>query len=346
MIDARIATSWLAGGPLPTRRLRWLTLRPLAHPHDHRHDHPHDHRHPPPHLSAASGLVCANGRAYVIADDAQHLAVFHNLGSAGELHRLLPGDLPLTKPARKQLKADLETLLLLPFMGCSGGRLRGRHTGQALVALGSGSRPNRNTGVVIPLSAAGAPLHALQPFDLQALYEPLRQALGEINIEGAMLLGDGFALLNRGVAGRSDNALACYPLRALLDLMDGNVSGQGSAVMPTSIQRFELGALDGVPLGLTDAAALPGGGWVFSAAAEDTTSSYADGRCAGSVLGVVAAPGSGGGRGGGGVTLHWLATTDKVEGIALRVAPGHIDVCMVTDTDDPARASALLLARL
>ena len=142
----------------------------------------------------------------MIAADEQHLAVFHDLASAGDLHRLLPGDLPLTKPARKRLKADLETLFLLPAMG--------RSRGQALVALGSGSRPNRNTGVLIPLSADGAPMHAAQPFDLQPWYEPLRQALGEINIEGAMLLGGGFALLNRGVAGRSDNALARYPLAA------------------------------------------------------------------------------------------------------------------------------------
>lgn len=332
MIEARIAVA-----PLPTRRLRWLTLSPLAQGQGQgsAQGSAQGNARPHPHLSAASGLVCAHGRAYVIADDEQHLAVFHDLASAGELHRLLPADLPVPKPARKRLKADLETLLLLPSVG--------RSRGQALVALGSGSRPNRNTGVVIPLSPGGAPRHAVHSFDLQALYEPLRQALGEINIEGAMLLGGGFALLNRGVAGRSDNALARYPLRALLDLIDGTSSGTGSgtasAVPPTSIQRHDLGALDGVPLGFTDAAALPGGGWVFSAAAEDTPSSYADGRCIGSVLGVVAAQG-------GGVTLHRLASRDKVEGIALRTAGRRIDVCMVTDADDPACASSLLLARL
>lgn len=317
MVETRIAITRLAARPLPGHHLRWLTLKPQLQRH--------------PHLSAASGLVCAHGRVYVIADDAQHLAVFHDLTSAGELHRLLPGHLPLDKPARKRLKADLETLFLLPRIGGS--------KGQALVALGSGSRPNRNTGVVIPLSAAGAPLHPVHRFSLQALYEPLREALGEVNIEGAMLLDGGFALLNRGVAGRSDNALARYPLQALGDLMDGKGSGRGSAVPPTSIQRFDLGALDGVPLGFTDAAAMPGGGWLFSAAAEATTSSYADGRCVGSVLGVVAALG-------GGATLHRLASTDKVEGIALRLAGRRIDVCMVTDADDPACASALLLARL
>ena len=44
---------------------------------------------------------------------------------------------------------------------------------------------------------------------------------------------------------------------------------------------FELGAIDGIALSFTDGTALPGGGWLFSAA-EDTSDTYNDGRCAGS----------------------------------------------------------------
>ncbi|UUZ63239.1 hypothetical protein LP417_26880 [Polaromonas sp. P1-6] len=40
-------------------------------------------------------------------------------------------------------------------------------------------------------------------------------------------------------------------------------------------------------LGFTDGAALPGGGWIFSAVAEDTNDSYRDGSCAGSAIGWV-----------------------------------------------------------
>ena len=57
------------------------------------------------------------------------------------------------------------------------------------------------------------------------------------------------------------------------------------------------------------------------------------------MLGVVSAQGDV-------VAMHRLARPDKVEGIALRVAGRHIDLCMVTDADDPALASSLLLARL
>ena len=46
-----------------------------------------------------------------------------------------------------------------------------------------------------------------------------------------------------------------------------------------SVQLLDLGAVDGVPLSLTDGAPLPGGEWLFSAVAEDTSDSVADGAC-------------------------------------------------------------------
>lgn len=295
---------------LQTQLLRTLTIDPRQHPRRQ------------PHLSAASGLVCANGRVYVVGDDEHHLAVFNDRAAPGGLHRLFAGDLPDDKKARKRRKPDLETLLWLPM----------RH---ALVTLGSGSRPNRNTGVLIPLGAGGEPLAGLVSFDLQAFYQPLRAALGEINIEGAMLLGEEFVLLNRGVAGRSDNAAAHYPLQALTDAIDG----RARALAPISIRRYTLGHIDAVPLAFTDAAALPDGGWVFSAVAEDTDDSYADGGCSGSVVGRVDA-------GGALVATHRLEAPLKVEGIAVRVDDRGMGLCLVTDADDPAQASQLLLARL
>ena len=86
----------------------------------------------------------------------------------------------------------------------------------------------------------------------------------------------------------------------------------GPAPRPASITRYELGAIDGVPLSFTDGAALPAGGWLFSAAAEDTADTYSDGRCAGSVIGLVDA-------GGTIRTLERLAGAFKVEGIVASV---------------------------
>lgn len=300
---------------LVAHRLRTLTIDPQIHP---RGQH---------HLSAASGLVCANKRVYVISDDEHHLAVFRDRETPGDLHRLFPGDLPYPKKARKRLKPDLETLLLLPSFRSS--------ATAALVAFGSGSRPNRNTGVVIPLNAEGEPSKRVRRFDLQPLYQPLREVLGEINIEGAMVIGDELVLLNRGVAGRSDNAAARYPLRDLLDAIEGNRSN----VKPTSIRRYSLGAIDGVGLGFTDGAALPDGSWVFSAVAENRDDSFADGPCSGSAVGVVTAYGDL-------LTIHRLVPSAKIEGIDVRVDDNRMTICMVTDSDDPAQSSWLLLAHL
>ena len=121
---------------LTLRPLRDLTVDPAAHPRGQ------------PHLSSASGLVCAHGRVYVIADDEQHLGVFDDPRSPGRLVRLLEGELPVGKKERKRVKADLEVLLALP---ASAAWPHG-----ALLALGSGSRPNRERGVLVALGARRA----------------------------------------------------------------------------------------------------------------------------------------------------------------------------------------------
>ena len=248
---------------IKARPLRELAIDPRFHPWEQ------------PHISAASGLVCAFGRAYVVADDEHHIVVFHDEETPGELHRIAPGNLPAEKRARKRRKLDMETLLLLPSFPS--------RPESGLITLGSGSRRNRETGVFIPLSAEGEPSKRVRRFDLAALYRPLRAMLGEINIEGAFVIDDELLLLNRGVDGKSDNATARYRLQDLERLI-GNAQ---SEVEPIELRQYELGTIDGVRLGFTDGAAASGGGWVFTAVAEDTKNSFADGSCAGSVVGLV-----------------------------------------------------------
>lgn len=294
--------------------LRKLTVLPASHPRGQSH------------MSAASGLVCAHGRVYVVADDEHHLAVFCDLHSPGRLHRILPGDLPQPTPARKRLKPDLEALLLWP--ACT------RLPQGALIAFGSGSRAQRERGVVIPLRANGEPAEARQ-FDLAPLYAPLKAALGSINIEGALVLDNELVLLNRGVGGLHANATVHYPLSSLQDAIDGrSVDAELLA-----IRRYVLGSIDGIELGFTDAAALPDGRWVFCAAAENTADSYADGPCSGAAVGVVDAHGEV-------MALHRLEPALKVEGIAALLTADGINLCMVSDADDPRQSSQLLRAHL
>ena len=278
-------------------------------------------------MSAASGLVCAHGRAYVVGDDEHHLAVFSDAHRPGQLHRLLSGDLPADAVERKRRKADFESLLLLDGYPT-------RHT-QALVALGSGSTAQRDTGIALVLDAHGQPTNDLRRFTLTALYQPLRSALGEINIEGAFMQGDELVLLHRGGQGGADNAV----LRLQRSQLVAAINGRGGIGPAPHITPMPLGMLDGVPLGFTDGAALQDGGWVFCAAAEDTASSYADGACTGGAIGLVSAAGELS-------ALHRLATQHKPEGIAVREHRQGLDLCLVTDADDPARAAELLLVRL
>ena len=295
--------------PLQVDRLRALTLDPQAHPRGQ------------PHLSAASGLVCAHGRAYVIGDDEHHLAVFRDRASPGELVRVVAGDLAVSKPARKRRKPDFETLVHLP--------------GNAMLqAPGSGSRPNRDRGVAVGLSANGVPAAGTRLFDLAPVYKALRARLGPINIEGAFVLGDELVLLQRGQAGQASMSLH-YRLREWLGVIDRH----DAALQPHALRPFDLGAIDGVPLTFTDGAALPGGGWVFTAVAEDSDNSYADGPCRGAAVGVVAADGTL-------LSMRRLIGGDKVEGIAVRVDGNGTAMFMVTDADDPAQASWLLSAWL
>ncbi len=205
----------------------------------------------------------------------------------------------------------------------------------ALMVMGSGSRTSRQRGALLALDAAGDIQGPVRVVDLTPLLAPLRDHFADLNIEGAFVQGDTLSLLQRGNGGLAINARVDLSLRDLQRWL----AGAGPSPMPTSITRFELGGIDGVPLSFTDGTALPGGGWLFSAAAEDTTDTYSDGRCAGSAIGLVDA---------GGVIRKQerLALPFKVEGIAASVVGYTINLLLVTDADDRRQPALLLSAEL
>lgn len=300
---------------LALHSLRDLSVDPAAHPRGQ------------PHLSSASGLICAHGRVYVIADDEHHLGVFDDIRSPGRLVRLLEGDLPETKKDRKRAKADLEVLLALP---ASAAWPHG-----ALLALGSGSRPNRERGVLLALGAGGDPGGPVRNVDLSPLYAPLHRRFDELNIEGALMLGDDVVLLQRGHQGAAVNAALHFRRGDVMDLIAGR---RDAPIEPVAEHRFALGEVDGVPLCFTDGAALPDGRWAFTAVAEATDDSYADGPCAASAVGLIGADGAL-------LALRSLTPPHKVEGIAARLQGDTLELCLVSDADDPATPSQLFAAR-
>jgi len=279
----------------------------------------------PPHISAASGLVCIGSTMYVVADDELHLGVFSTaVHEPGRLIRLFDGVLPNDKTARKRQKPDLEALALVPaFRDFPHG---------ALLALGSGSRSNRCRGALLGLDPSGAVSGLPHEVDLLPILAPLHDAFAELNIEGAVVAGDELRLFQRGNARHADNAIIRYPLQQVLDAVRCSNS---DTVQPSAIDRFDLGSIKGIPFCFTDAAGLPNGDTVVCAVAEDTEDAYRDGPCIGAAIGIID-------KGGHLLSVHPLDRPYKVEGISARASDDRIDLLLVTDPDEPSIPAVLL----
>ena len=278
-------------------------------------------------------------RLYVVADDELHLGVFDDVEPSsdspgpsplGGLIRLFEGELPRDKSRRKLAKPDLETLAELPPLpGCPFG---------ALLALGSGSRSTRETGVLMALDTAGRLSGRIAHIDLSVLYAPPRAQFPDLNIEGAFVCSGELRLLQRGNQGGSRNACIRFDWNQVVPWL---VAQDSPAPAAKAVQVITLGDIDGVGLSLTDGAALDHGAWAFCAVAENTGDSFHDGACAGSVVGVMAADGQ--------VTqVQRLWGAPKVEGLAVHVSGQALALALtlVTDADDAAVAAQLLRVRM
>jgi hypothetical protein len=282
------------------------------------------------HLSAASGLARAGESLYVVADDELHLGVFPASGDApGRLLRLFSGALPAEKAARKARKPDLESVAVLPPFG--------RYESGALLALGSGSTPNRRRGVLIGLDRHGAADGAPRTIDLSGLFGVLERPFATPNIEGATVSGGELLLLQRGNNRDPRNAIVRLALAAVLDGLAAEAAV--GAVAPSAIAFAALGVCGGVPLCFTDASALPDGGLAFSAIAEDTDDAYNDGPCVGSAVGIAEPDGRI-------RVLERLDPPHKVEGIDARVAGDAVRLLLVTDADDAGVPACLYAAAI
>lgn len=283
-----------------------------------------------PFLAAASGLVQVGDFLYVVADDENHLGIFsRSQASAGTLLRLFEGELPDPAKERKAAKPDLEALTLLPaFKSYPHG---------ALLALGSGSKKKRQRGAVLGLAADGSINSAPLLIDLTPLYTELSKTFADLNIEG-IFVSDTLNLLQRGnQSAESQNACVCLDLQGCLSAILQQKTLNADLII--AIKPFVLGEVAGVPLCFTDAAALPNGSWVFSAAAEATDNSYADGALAAAALGVINAQDEL-------VHLTVLDNRYKIEGVAATVEGNSVNLLLVTDADDPSQAAVLLQTQL
>lgn len=268
-------------------------------------------------VSAASGLVIEGDALYVIADDGLYLHAYSLQDEKYEKRiRLLDGELPIDKNERKKQKPDFEALVRVPLQtGLPHG---------ALLALGSGSKPNRQLGVLLFFHADGTLSEKTHTLDFSAMYAAF--PFEDTNIEGALIAGEQLVLMQRGNKKYPQSALVYLSLQEAL---------QGNAT--ATVACYTLPTIDGVPLGFTDGIALPNGNILFSAVAENTDDSFNDGACAGAALGIINAQGEL-------VQCEWLAEPHKIEGIALDASGTRLYA--VTDADDPTVPAALLKINL
>jgi hypothetical protein len=280
----------------------------------------------PAHVRAASAVRRRGARLVIVQDDVNVIALHDpRAGTSPLLLPLGPGGRRTfgDELGNKHAKMDLEACATLPD-----GRL---------VAFGSGSTTARETIVVLD------PSDGVRLVDGSALYEMLRstpQLSGsELNLEGALVVGDALRLVQRGNGAPADgnvpvDATADLALDAFCRWLDDR------APLPRirEIVQYDLGAVRGARFGFTDAAALPDGRMAFLACAEASPDTYRDGEVLGCRFGI--AHGS-----------H-VRTTDvrdadgrcttlKLEGIELREIGEAMVFDVVVDVDRPEEPARL-----
>jgi hypothetical protein len=273
-------------------------------------------------LSSASGLVRIGDSFYVLCDDANHIAVFGaDIGAPGQLVRLLPGDLPNDASARKTVKPDFEILLELPA--------EAEPSCTRLLAMGSGSTPQRMRSALIDLSPLGA-ITAIEIIDLNPFFATLASLCPEINLEGALVIADRIVLFNRGNIAHPETLIFSASLSAILSGGTVDLRVERTLILPL---------INGVPLSVTDAVRLDDGTLLLSAVAEATGDSYADGAIAGAAFVLLDKQFNI-------LKVEGIEPNCKIEGIVAEQDEHGILINCVSDADDPGKPSSLYAARL
>jgi len=279
-----------------------------------------------PPVRAASGLRRFGDALVIVQDDAHALA---RLEDGGVSPVAFGTGAPLDVVA-KPVKPDLEACVVI-----------GDGEDTRFVAFGSGSTSARERAVVLDRRGS------VRIRDGAALYAALRERTdfsgSELNVEGAITVGDDVLLLQRGNGAPRGallpiDATIALGRRELLAWLDG-----GAVPKLGAAQTYELGTERGVRFGFTDATSWPTSfdssrpSFVYVACAEDSPDTYADGVTVGARLGLV--------RGEAVVDTVILdvdgrPTTAKIEGLELLHAEDEAwTFAAVTDPDDATLAA-------
>ncbi len=270
-------------------------------------------------VTAASGLVRAGERYWVVADDENFIASFPVSGGPGKALPVFPGELPQDPKERKSAKPDLEALLHVP-------RALSDAPHDMLLAIGSGSKPNRNRGVAVALTPEGEAQGAVQQVDWSLLNGELGKRFPKLNLEGACIVGDRIRLGQRGNGKKNVSAIVDLDLKEVVGAVIAQQPIPVSALR--GVKVIDLGKERGVPWTITDLAALPDGRMLFTAAAEDTADVVGDGAVLGAGIGIL-------NRDCSVASFRRVDPLVKLEGLAIvGIHGGAADVAAVSDADD------------
>ena len=298
----------------------------------------------PGHVRAASGVAWLGDRLVVIQDDAAFVALVDPKTGLAEAVTL-PGGADGSRQfddvrGNKAAKLDLEALARVPVAG-----------GVLFIAFGSGSMAPRETVVMLSFArddalAANRAGIAVRP--APAFYGALRRATGfagsDMNVEGALYTQGIVRLFGRGNGAVVD---AVQPVNSTCDVDWAELRSHLESPLttppppPLRITQYDLGCVDGLPLGFTDATVAHESIVLYAAAAEASPDATRDGEVRGSALGVIRADAAGSAR--------WAPLRDeadrffrgKIEGIVLDKS-NERRLLAVVDCDDHAEPSELL----
>ncbi len=296
----------------------------------------------PGHVRAASSMTWVGSRIALVQDDVNFVALVDPHTGLATAVTLPAGKDDLRQfdvgRGNKKHKLDLEAMTRVPHAG-----------GSLVLAFGSGSKQRRENVMTLPFTGPASHPVPVEPLliALPALYAALRSetsfAGSDMNIEGALYLEGVIRLFGRGNGEAKDGLL---PLDATCDLdwavLHRHIAAPDVRPLPsiTRVTQYDLGAIEEIALGFTDAIPLQRGAVMYSAAAEASPDASEDGEVGGSVLGVLPNDRRQGGRWAPILDEAGAPFTGKVEGLVLdRRDPAR--ALVVIDVDDHTRPSEL-----
>ncbi|PKB15722.1 hypothetical protein [Flavobacterium sp. 5] len=206
-------------------------------------------------IGSASGLIYKENSLFIIGDNSGFLYEYAIPSQTLQLHKIIEN---ASENIIKSEKPDFEAIT---------------HFGDKLYVFGSGSTQKRNKMIQINTQEK-----EISTNDLTDLYSVM-QSFGEIkpedfNIEGAIYTGEEWYLFNRGNGESAKNVMFTIQGKNLINEFN---------ILSNS---YKLPKIKGVRSSFTDAVAIDDKIY-FLATAEDTKSTYHDGKILGSFIGCI-----------------------------------------------------------